>query len=184
MPNPFSGGMSTSNWDHHMDKSILDDQSSRMIVHNNQFYRSHIGPNPTEHAFVTQLNSRAKVQSSCSNNSHTLQTTWLGKSPERDQKERNNAKRKATDCEVDLNLSLNITPRYEEHRTAWEEKGEEEEEEDRTLSLTLFPPSKKGKSPKDVGKASDLSRLKGEEDSKDHEGTASTLDLTISVGPL
>ncbi|KAJ8647642.1 hypothetical protein MRB53_000665 [Persea americana] len=182
MHNPFRGGITTSNWDHHMDKSILVDQSGRKMFNNNRFYQFHFGPNPTEHTYVTQLNTRTRAQASCSDNTHTPQTDWRGKSPERDQEERWQAKRKAIDCELDLSLSLNVTSRCEEHRMAWVDK--EEEEEDNTLSLALFPPSKKGKRPKVDGKASDLSRFKGEEDSKEHAGTPSTLDLTMSVGPL
>lgn len=74
-------------------------------------------------------------------------------------------KRKASDCDLDLNLSLKLTPRNDE--TA---RGLEDNEVDScNLSLSLYSPS-----------SSKLSRLKeGRDDSMERATRASTLDLTI-----
>lgn len=74
-------------------------------------------------------------------------------------------KRKATDCDLDLNLSLKLTPRNNEISTP----RSEDEVDSCNLSLSLYSPS-----------PSKLSRLKdGQDGSMERPTRASTLDLTI-----
>ncbi|KAJ9185410.1 hypothetical protein P3X46_005048 [Hevea brasiliensis] len=76
-------------------------------------------------------------------------------------------KRKATDCNLDLDLSLKLTPANDSSQ-----RSSEEVEADSDLSLSLYSPS-----------SSKLSRLKGlgrdDNINKEHAKRASTLDLTI-----
>lgn len=76
-------------------------------------------------------------------------------------------KRKASDCNLDLDLSLKLTPTkdHDSNQRSLEDSAKVNSE----LSLSLYSPS-----------SSKLSRLKREGDgSKDHGKRASTLDLTI-----
>jgi hypothetical protein len=76
-------------------------------------------------------------------------------------------KRKASDCNLDLDLSLKLTPTkdHDSNQRSLEDSTKVNSE----LSLSLYSPS-----------SSKLSRLKREGDgNKDHGKRASTLDLTI-----
>ncbi|KAK6231167.1 hypothetical protein SCA6_001240 [Theobroma cacao] len=73
-------------------------------------------------------------------------------------------KRKAPDCNLDLDLSLRLTQVNEESQ-----RRSKEDDVGSELSLSLYSPSSSSK----------LSRLKGEDHSKESARRVSTLDLTI-----
>lgn len=76
---------------------------------------------------------------------------------------------------LDLNLSLNITPRHEKRKRYWED-----EEVDSSLSLALISPlSKQEDCPRNAEKASKLISLEKKDGSVEHARGTSTLDLTI-----
>ncbi|XP_008794301.2 uncharacterized protein LOC103710387 [Phoenix dactylifera] len=82
---------------------------------------------------------------------------------------------KDDDHEPDLDLSLNVTPRYEKRKRYWEN-----EEVDSSLSLSLISPSSKLEGcSRDVEKASKHISLKEKDGSGEHARGTSTLDLTI-----
>ncbi|XP_010257080.1 PREDICTED: two-component response regulator ARR14-like [Nelumbo nucifera] len=113
-------------------------------------------PNPT-----TQFRGSGLEQAVRLNNSITPETNWRIAV-----EEKNPGKRKASDCDLDLNLSLKIASRHDECPRSSEDVGVGS-----SLSLSLFP------SPPS---SSRLSRLKEGDDSRNkHARTASTLDLTI-----
>ncbi|XVF08320.1 hypothetical protein REPUB_Repub06bG0216400 [Reevesia pubescens] len=73
-------------------------------------------------------------------------------------------KRKISDCNLDLDLSLRLTQQVNEES----QRSSKEDDVGSELSLSLYSPS-----------SSKLSRLKGEDRSKESERRVSTLDLTI-----
>ncbi|KAE8686928.1 hypothetical protein F3Y22_tig00111027pilonHSYRG00515 [Hibiscus syriacus] len=81
------------------------------------------------------------------------------------EQERRAMKRPISDSNLDLDLSLRLTPLNGERRPS-----SEEEDAGRELSLSLWSPS---------SSSSKLKRLKGEDHSRDSGRRVSTLDLTI-----
>ncbi|XP_059668035.1 two-component response regulator ARR18 [Cornus florida] len=115
---------------------------------------SHVDLNP-----LTQLQEQAREGT---NLLGTRNCTDLNKTTSLS--DRTTLKRKASDCNLDLKLSLGLTQRNDERR-----KGLEEDEEDESkLSLSLCSPS-----------SSKLSRLKEGDTSKEDARRVSTLDLTL-----
>ncbi|KAK9290432.1 hypothetical protein L1049_008602 [Liquidambar formosana] len=93
-------------------------------------------------------------------------TRLQAEAPTTNQQEWKSVKRRASDCDLDLNLSLKLTtPRNDESQI----NVLEDEEVESNLSLSLCSPS-----------SSKIRRLKeGREERKEHARRASTLDLTI-----
>ncbi|PIA59531.1 hypothetical protein AQUCO_00400431v1 [Aquilegia coerulea] len=92
-----------------------------------------------ESSYISQSNARREHMKSLNNADTTICRIT--------QEERNmTAKRKVEDCDLDLNLSLNVRPGRSSDWT----KGLGEEDTDINLSLSLLPPSKKGKNSIDL----------------------------------
>ncbi|KAF8402598.1 hypothetical protein HHK36_010686 [Tetracentron sinense] len=152
----FHMGNSISNGQ--ADKRTHETQNEFQLFHNRKSWRTEIRPTPREPNVITQLQERGREQMNCFNNT-VSQDMNCKMTPE----ERSTAKRKALDCDLNLSLSLKITPRHDEYQ-----RDLEDDEVGSSLTLSLFSPS-----------SSKLSRLKEGDDSRKHARRSSTLDLTI-----
>ncbi|XP_010257082.1 PREDICTED: uncharacterized protein LOC104597310 [Nelumbo nucifera] len=147
----FGGsGCKTSNSDFYMDKVNFTEQSRR---------RAHEYPDDYKIPYDRE--------------SYQTQTR-----PSLVLEERSAIKRKAADCDVDLNLSLDLPSRQ---RKKWVKGWDEEEKVDDNLCLSLLSPSaemEKNSSSVDQEPATKVFWLKGGDSNKESE-RPSTLDLTL-----
>ncbi|XP_077213315.1 uncharacterized protein LOC143848295 [Tasmannia lanceolata] len=180
MPSPYIGRVMAPNQD-----CISDDQTRREIheghddfrlFYNHKHHQTQFVQSPMEPEFISQLRARGRTQISCFSNTVAPATIDHGPLPVMIKEEQPMAKRKAADCEPDLDLSLNMASRHYERQRVLED-----EETNSSLTLSLFspPPSMEGRCPKYFENPSKLRRLKDEDDSWEHERMPSTLDLTM-----
>lgn len=145
-------------------RSLKSDGHHQMWT-DHQKHQHQISPGSREPNFIAQLQAR---EENCLKNA---ERKWKEL-----REEKNVEKRKATDFDLDLNLSLNIVASTR-HPADGCQGVEEVEEIDGDLSLSLFSPSKKQKFSMDQNQGFKLGNYK--EEPRKNPTRASTLDLTI-----
>ncbi|XP_010264566.1 PREDICTED: two-component response regulator ARR18-like [Nelumbo nucifera] len=143
----------------HATKITHESRARLSPFHHPKSWQTPINPNPTETNPTTQLWDNGREQMGCLNNSIIPEASW-----NITVEEKNTEKRKASDCNLDLNLSLELTPRRDKCT-----RNSEDVEVGSSFSLSLFSSSS----------SKQFSRLKGGDDSRKLARSASTLDLTI-----
>ncbi|KAJ6750376.1 hypothetical protein OIU85_000955 [Salix viminalis] len=146
-------------------EELKGDQQFPQSLQNNRFWQSQPSPSLIDVSPVVLPQMQANVGESSTHfkrflPSDSKSTTGL--------QDRKTLKRKASECDLDLDLSLKLTPAKDHDSSQRSLEGSAKVNSDE-LSLSLYSPS-----------SSRLSRLKRDGDeNKDHGKRASTLDLTI-----
>jgi hypothetical protein len=147
-------------------EELKGDQQLPQSLQNNRFWQPQPSPSLIDVSPLVLPQMQTKVGESSSTHFKRFLPSD-SKSTSSTVQEWKTLKRKASDCNLDLDLSLKLTPMkdHDSNQRSLEDSTTVNSE----LSLSLYSPS-----------SSKLSRLKREGDgNKDHGKRASTLDLTI-----
>lgn len=147
-------------------EELKGDQQFPQSLQSNRFWQFQPSPSLIDVSPVVLPQMQANVGESSTHfkrflPSYSKSTTGL--------QDRKTLKRKASECDLDLDLSLKLTPAKDHDSSQRSLEGSAAKVNSDELSLSLYSPS-----------SSRLSRLKRDGDeNKDHGKRASTLDLTI-----